>query len=386
MNDVRLLVTDITDNNRREKFTLAVGSLAKAMQIPLTVRPKDRETGEAFVYQAQGDLVKRWTDEFADVTDTIYTELLNLLDLPQVTTFSKSLGDDQPASHAIIFRGKILFNPETGKPIYREDFKKIINAIERFLNKRLSGMEKRITLNAISLGRVLARRLRDMPASELRKIKLDALAVDGKTVDWVSKNISWLDKIDGRAKEEDRLSLARRYRGMKMLMDISEESMGSRITRVSDDIVHNVRETIISGMKERKNRSAISQDLFDRMGNMNRDWGRIVETEIMEATNNAFLKETVIASKSGEAVYFERIEMHDSHVCPFCESIRGKIVRWSETPLQDDNIDDKYAKKAIWEGKTNIGRKARNYWVPASTVHPWCRGSWVRWFPPIKEK
>lgn len=386
MNDIRLVVQGITDNNRREKFTSALDSLAKAMNIPLTVRPKDRESGEAFVYQAQGDLVAKWTGQFAEITDTVYTELVKFLDLPQVSTFSKSIGDEHPASHAIIYRGKILFNPETGKPIYREDFKQIIKTLEKFINKRLGGAEKKITLNSISLGRMLAKKLMNTPDSELRKMRLNALDVDGKTVDWVSQNIGWLDKIDGRAKTEDRLELARRYRGMKVLMDISEESMGSKITRMTDDIVHGVRETLINGVKERKSRSAISQDLFDRMGNHNRDWGRIVETEIMEATNNAFLKEANAESKPGEAVYFERIEMHDDHVCPYCEKIRGMIVRWSETPLQDDNIDDKYAQKAIWEGKTNIGRKSRDYWVPAAQVHPWCRGSWVRWYPPIKEK
>lgn len=376
MKEIRLIVKNIKDENRREKFQSAVESLAKAMYIPLTVKPRERETGEAFAYECQGDLVKQWTDYFASSLDNVYKEVTKLLDLPSVSTFSKSIKDDDwtgiPSSEAIIFRGKILFNPENGKPILRDDFRKIIKAIERFLNKRLGPADKKIVLNSISLGRVLARRLMDMPAEELQKMRLKNIHLEDKTYEWINKNESWLNKIDSRIKSEDRARLVKRYRGMQVMMDIAEESMGSKITKMTEDAVHAVRETLINGVKERKNMGAISQDLFDRFGNMNRDWGRILETEIMEATNNAFLQETVTASSPGEAIYFERIEMHDDHVCSFCEKIRGMIVRWSETPLTDENIDDKYADKAIWEGKTNMGRKAKDYWVPSAQVHPWC--------------
>lgn len=391
MKEVRLTVRDINDENRREKFASAVESLAKAMYIPITVKPKERDTGEAFAYESQGDLVKKWSDHFAFLMDNIYDELVKFLDIPKVTTFSKAIGNDKdwtgiPSSNAIIYHGRIVFNPQTGKPIMREDFRKIIKAIERFLNKHLGPNDKKIVLNSITLGRVLARKMLSTPESELKKIKLDAIKIEDKTIDWINRNYDWLDKIDGRLKGEDRATIARNYRGIKQFMDVAEESMGSKISRMTDDVVHSVRETLINGVKERKSGGQISQDLFDRFGNLNRDWGRIVETEIMEASNTAFLKESVSDAKPGEAVYFKRIEMHDDHVCPYCEKIRGMIVRWSETTLSDENIDDKYAEKAIWEGKTNMGRKARDYWVPSAQVHPWCRGSWSRWYPPVEVK
>ena len=390
MKEVRLTVKDINDENRREKFQSAVESLAKAMYIPLTVKPKERETGEAFVYKSQGDLVKQWTDYFASTLDNIYKEVTRVLDLPSASIFSKAIDDPEwtgtPSSEAIIFRGKIVFNPETGKPILREDFRKIIKAIERFLNRRLGPADKKIVLNSVTLGRMLAKRLANTSGEELRKIKLAELKVEDKTYEWINKNESWLSKIDSRLRTDDKSRLVQRHRSMQVMMDVAEESMGSKITKMTEDAVHAVRETIIGGVKERKSMGAISQDLFDRFGNMNRDWGRILETEIMEASNNAFLHETVTSAKPGEAVYFERIEMHDDHVCSFCEKIRGMVVRWSDLPLQNENIDDKHAEKAIWEGKTNVGRKAKDYWVPAAQVHPWCRGSWSRWYPPVEVK
>lgn len=387
MKDIRLVVRDINDDNRREKFTSAVESLAKAMYIPYTVKPKDRESGEKFVYESQGDLVKKWTHYVAATLDNVYFEFVKLLDLPAVTTFTKAIEDDgwtgRPASEAIIYRGKIVFNPETGRPIYREDFAKIIKALERFLNKRLDPAAKKVVLDSVALGRVLARRLLDTPAEELRKLRLPEVKIKEKPVDWIADNLTWIDRKMGKLSPDERDRMNNHYQSIRNFVDIAEESMGNKITRMNQNVIYEVRESIIGGVMERKSRKEISQDLFNRMGNINRDWERIADTEIVQASNTAFLKETVADAAPGDAVYFRRVEMRDDYVCKYCDKIRGMVVRWSETPLMSEDIDDKHAKKAIWEGKTNIGRKAADYWIPAGPVHPWCRGSWERWFPPI---
>jgi hypothetical protein len=387
-NEIRLIVKDINDENRRDKFTSAVESLAKAMYIPYTVKPKDRESGEKYVYQSQGDLVKKWNYYVAATLDNVYLELTKLLELPAMTAFTKAIPDDdwtgRPASEAIFYRGRIVFNPETGKAIYRDEFEKIIKALEKFLNKRLDPAAKKIVLNSVTLGRVLARKLQNANPEEIRKLKFPEVKLNEKPVDWIADNLSWIDRKMGKLTTEERDRMNAHYRGVREFVDIAEQSMGNKITRMTNDIVYEVRETIIGGVMERKSRKEISQDLFNRMGDLNRDWEKIADTEIVQASNTAFLKETVAESEPGEVIYFRRVEMRDDFVCKFCEKIRGMVVRWSDTPMSTEEINDKHAKVAIWEGKTNIGRKAKDYWVPAGPVHPWCRGSWERWFPPQK--
>jgi hypothetical protein len=52
------------------------------------------------------------------------------------------------------------------------------------------------------------------------------------------------------------------------------------------------------------------------------------------------------------------------------------VVLWSNTPLENDKIKDKIAHVAIWEGKPQD--KRMNTVVPG-TMHPNCRGGWIRW-------
>ena len=84
---------------------------------------------------------------------------------------------------------------------------------------------------------------------------------------------------------------------------------------------------------------------------------------------------------AGEKLYYTRIEMRDSYVCDFCSELRGVVALYVDHPMSDDKIIDPIASVAIWEGKSNVGRKGARLWAPAGTVHPWCRGSWVRYIP-----
>jgi len=381
MGTVRLTVADITDTNRREKFTVAVESLAKAMKMPLTVKPKERERGEKFVYQAQKELVERWNMELGEALDQVYSMLCRTLDLPLVTTFSKAI-DNEP----LLYRGRVVYNPETGQPLNRKQFEEIIKAVEKFLNKRMGSAGRRIVLDSVALGRILGRKLKDLPASEVRKLGVSDLSHKGKGADWIADNLKWLDDLHGGLKGDEKERMFEHYRGMERFVELAEQSMGNRISKMEAAVKYEVRDTIIHGAMERKSRSEVAQDMFNRFGNLNRDWQRISETEIVETSNNAFLKETVAGSAPGAKVYFRRVEMRDQFVCKYCEKIRGKIALWSDVPLSDDQIEaDPYAEAAIWEGKSNMGRKASNYWMPAGTVHPWCRGSWEWWIPPAKK-
>jgi hypothetical protein len=307
--------------------------------------------------------------------------LCESLGLPMVTTFSKAV-DDTPLK----YRNKVVFNPETGKPISRKEFDQIIRAIEKFLNRRLDTAGRRIVLDSVALGRILGRKLQDMPSSEVRKLGLGQVTHKKKSVDWIADNMAWLDDMHGKLKPEEKERMQAHYEGMERFVDLAEQTMANRISKMEEAVKYDIRDSIIHGVMERQSRREVAQDLFNRFGALNRDWNRIAETEIVETSNNAFLKEVAATAATGEKVYFRRVEMRDAFVCKYCEKIRGKVALWSEVPLADDAIEsDPYAEAAIWEGKTTAGRRASNYWMPAGTVHPYCRGSWERWIPPAKK-
>ena len=388
MPEVRIVVTDITDENRRDKFAAAVESLSKAMKLPLTVKPRAEERAEQFVFRSHEELVGRWNLFMGDALDAVYLTVCRALDLPVIRTFSKAIGtpdpvQGRPAAEAIFYNGKVVFNPETGEPIYRDEFEKIIRSIERFMNRRLDPARKKIVLNAVSLGRILARRLETSPSTEIRKLGLGELQYNGKGYEWIEDDLARQDKLFGPARPEERDRMKAHYRGLARFVEAAEQSMGENITRMEDDVRHAVSRAILDGVKGRRGKGEVAQDLFDRFGALNRDWQRIAETEVVETANNAMLRETAAMAAPGEKVYFRRVEMRDKFVCKYCERIRGVIALWSDHPLLNDEIEDPIATVAIWEGKNNVGRKAAEYWVPSGTVHPWCRGSWERYYPPV---
>lgn len=382
MAEVRLTVKDIDDSNRRAKFTAAVQSLSKAMRIPLTIRPKETRKQEAFGFQAEEDLVNHWNTYMGHTLDAVYRTVCSALGLPLIETFTKALGDENGAS-PLLYKGKVVFNPETGKPIRWAEFEKIIAAIERFLNRRLDPAKRRIVLDAVSLGRVMARKLLTLPSEEVRKLPFGAVEYQGKTVPWMADDLDRQDKLFGPTRPEERARMKAHYERIATAVDIAEESMGDHITRMEEEAVHAVRRSIIDGIKGRQSRAEVAQNLFNKFGNLNRDWQRISETETVDTFNNAMLRETVAVAEPGEKVYFRRVEMRDEYVCDYCEDIRGIVALWVDQPMTSEDIEDPVAKVAIWEGKSNVGHKKADYWVPAGTVHPWCRGSWERYFPPI---
>jgi hypothetical protein len=60
--------------------------------------------------------------------------------------------------------------------------------------------------------------------------------------------------------------------------------------------------------------------------------------------------------------------------------MNGKIGVWSEKALENENVEDEYAEVAIWEGK------GADKGLPLGTVHPNCRGHWIRCFKPRLRK
>ena len=124
----------------------------------------------------------------------------------------------------------------------------------------------------------------------------------------------------------------------------------------------------------------LHSELFDTFGELNRDFKRIAITETGTATNTGYIASLPPGSKV-------RREEAYAGACPYCQSIRGKVL----TVVTDDK-EPKNWDTEVWPSKNNVGRSAsprkrvggilvpredHELWkVPAGLVHPHCRGSW----------
>lgn len=369
MKDVKITVTAITDENRKEKFLAASDALAKALNIPITLRRKDpdKESGEKFPYQAYEDLVNQWVYFYAGLLDLIYNTCCNTFDLPRVTTFSKARGSDP-----LIYKGKILYAPETGKPITRKQWKDFVKAIEDFLNRKVTNAGDRIVLDSTALGKVLDRMLKYNTWDAVRQAKYEELEYQKWKAGEFSGEENYRKLFKVADEEMDRMAVA-------------QELCAEHITKVTDETRGAIKKVFLNGIKERKTKGEIAQDLFDKFGDLNRDWKRIVETETNDAMNNAMMVSERTITPEGVPLYFQRMEIIDGVTCAHCKKINGLVARWSDVPLDDEKIDDPYAKIAIWEGKSRVGMKASEEWVAAGSQHPYCRGLWTKWLPPGKK-
>lgn len=368
--DYRIILKSVTEDNKLTKYTEAVSRLAKAMKLPVTVKPRKEEGKEEFSFVAQEQLVNQWKAFYGKILDNIYYAICKHLDLPVNTTFSKAIDDDKP----LIIRGKLMFNPETGKPLARKDWNNLIEAIEKFLNRKLKGAEEKIVLDSAVLGRIMSRMLKYNTDEVVRRLKLEDAKYKKYTFDYLSESLkTYREKFNPPDSELFQLQLA-------------EDSLATHITAISQDTMKGIREVFLQGIKQKKGKGKIAQDLFDKFGDKNKDWERIIEFEMNDNFNNSFVQEEIATSKPGDKIYMRRMEMGDAFVCSFCSKIKGILVLVVNEPLEDENINDKYAKIAIWEGKSNIGRGRKEWWIAVGAQHPYCRGSWTREHPEKEEE
>jgi hypothetical protein len=186
----------------------------------------------------------------------------------------------------------------------------------------------------------------------------------GKTFDWIRKDIKNLTNALGQPLSGPEMA---RYQ-------VAREYVAHLVTRSNQKIRDEIKETILRGIIDKRTKAQVSQDLFNRLGGLNRDWKRIADTEIVNTSNLAGILQEVNDAPKGEKIYFKRYELPGC--CSKCAKVNGVIALWSDTPLADDKIKDPYAKVAIWEGKP---QKTGETVLVTGTLHPNCRGGWLRW-------
>ncbi|MBP5785336.1 MAG: hypothetical protein J6W16_07130 [Methanobrevibacter sp.] len=348
------LLVRITDFDR-SKIEKAVHKVALSLDTDISGASK----GESYVYEAQKELAEGFFKQFTDKTRTIYNFVISYFDLPDIRIVSKA-GE-------LKHKGKILYNPETGLPIKESDWKKFVVELEKYLNRNYSGIGEKIVLSSESLGIILDRLSKTNSLEAIRKMSLSSLKTKRYDVDWISESVKNMKDTFGEVISRER----------QARIQIACDSAAQRVTRVSDDIRNNIQQIIIDGIRDKQSKSVVAQNLFDKCASLNRDMQRIADSEVQMAANSAYIKEEVYNSKPDEKVYFKRFEMLDDNTCKKCRKLKGTIALWSEVPLPDERIKDEYAEYAIWDGK-NEGD------CPVGIVHPWCRGTWVRFYPEVQ--
>ena len=386
---VEIEITDITEGNRKAKFEQLVKSLngetpeyipadntprlgtiniklkdysseriekaLRTMAMSLSV-PLKAAKGEIFFYKAQEDLTDKWCMFFSELVRNTYDYVTDYLDLPKKTVMSKS--------DILTHKGRILYNPSTGEPIKQSDWNKFVGNLEKFLNRNIKDVEKKIILESKSLSKILDRMLKYNTLEAVKKLRLEGLQYHGKSFDWISENVKNMQNVFGE-------SLTRQEQAR---IEVMTQSAAQEITNITDKMRGNIKQILIDGVKGKRSKGQVSQALFDKMVGDNRDFQRVADTEIQNAFNNSFVQEEVYNTEEGKKTYFKRIEVIDSNTCPKCKAINGKIAVWSDKPLNDEKSKDKNADYVIWEGKDGF-----EWECPISVKHPYCRGTWQRY-------
>lgn len=316
--------------------------------------------GEEFTYQCHKDMMEGINRDLASLAHKTYSFVQSYFGLPEITTMSKA---------DMRWKGKLIYSPETGRPITQKEWKVFVDALERFMNRNYSGLGERWVLSAEAMGRLLDRMVKYQSLDSVRSTPLKGMKYGTKTYDWISDSVKNLRATMGE-------SLTRTQQAR---LEVARQSAAQRVANVKDATRNKMQQIIIDGVRDRKSTSQVSQALFDSCASMNRDMQRIADSEYQMAMNRAYIAEEVYNSTDGEKLYFQRFEMLDEHTCKKCQRLKGKVAIWSETPLPDEKVRDEYASYAIWEGKVDGD-------APVDILHPWCRGSWIRWNPPAQTR
>jgi hypothetical protein len=357
--NLEVSIQNITPENRKVKFAKAIKAVSKHLKVPVDIGHK--HTGEPYLYPIQQELSDQWTGYYSGILKKIYKAVVEALDLPpvEVETMRKALGD----SGILRYHGKVIYNPETGQPLKNKDFDDLIEGIQKFLNRNTKDISKQILLDSAAIEKLLRRMAKYQSSPDMARLKLDTMKYRGKTFDWIRSDIKNLESVTGKLSAPEMA----RYQ-------VAQDYVAELVTRSNRKIRDEIKDTVLRGIIEKRTKAQVSQDLFNRMGGLNRDWKRIADTEIVNTSNLAGILQEVNETPKGEKVYFKRYELPGC--CDKCEKVNGKVVLWSDSPLDEDKIKDPYTDTAIWEGKSPDSKKCT---LVPGTLHPNCRGGWLRW-------
>lgn len=249
----------------------------------------------------------------------------------------------------------ILYSPVNGQPITQEQWEQFKVTLQNLLNQHFQNTGEQLVLDAVTLGKVLNKMSALQTKEQIDKLTLEDLQLKNHSFDWIADSIKNLSTATGEHITDEQAAR----------IQIAQQSACQRVTRISDDMRNKIQQVVIDGILNKESKSKISQNLFDTMQGDTRDFMRVADTEIQNNLNWANITSEV-NKQPNKKVYFKRVEIIDKHTCPKCKAMNGKIALY--TKGEADDIAD----LTIYEGDKNMG-----------TLHPYCRGLWMAYEPPI---
>jgi len=254
---------------------------------------------------------------------------------------------------------KTFLNPKTGKPLSKSDWVQMKADLTKAFGYIYSKEDERIVKVAIALGKIL----NTMPVPDAILTPLTAIEIP--------ENLDTFLADDA-------------YQNSLVFAD---EYTAQHITSMTEYQYTQIHDTILSAQKNHLSSGALSELLFDKFSDQNRDWRRIAETEIANNVNNGQLITELNRAGKDEVVFMKGISSPDA--CKWCATqVHEKIVVMQDTPPEDGSdsiIVDGKTYPVIWPGKDNVGRPRKEWWISAGTQHPHCRCSWTRYIPGFED-
>lgn len=255
--------------------------------------------------------------------------------------------------------GKIYLNPRTGRPLTKSQWAIIKKDLMRAFGYIYRDKDELLIKTAMALGKVL----KSMKTTSAINTPLKTISLAG---------------------EARQLPHDPAYRAGYAF---AQEHMAENIVELTNRQFKAIHDVTLQAYVDRKSPQRLQVELFEKFGEMNRDWRRIADTEIATATNNGQL---ISMLESTEEDYTFVKGLSSAEACDFCATqVHEHIFALVSTPPEDgsDQVTIKGKKyTAIWIGKNNVGRRKVDWWVAAGCQHPHCRCSFVSYTPGFEKE
>lgn len=319
-----------------EKFEKAIAVLAKATKTEFEI--EHNHEAETTPYKAVRDH-KDMTHKV--IQDGLFKILSNISRQWLGLTMRKAVGDSDPYKLA----GKIFINPKTGKELTNKEWKAIQKNLTKVFGHLYGKTAEALTKQALAMGKILQEMKPDIRyLTGTNNINMDLFTDVTKAPDIFRSTLAWSNIHTGEL--------------------IQEMTVKSR---------RKVVDRILTGYQNGESSRDLQESLFEEFSTMNKDWRRIVETEIATNFNNGYLKAEIHNHKGTDPIFMMGIS--GAGACSFCaDNVDGKMfVLLESPPPSGETVEvDGETYTAIWPGKNNFGRKRKEWWVSSGTQHPHC--------------
>ena len=121
------------------------------------LKGKAEKNREKPAYRMLEDVQDGLNSYFAATLNVVYKTICRYLGLPEVfenVLKARKEDEDEP----LILNGRVIFSPETGEPLKKRDWNRLIEAIETYLKRKLKEEDKRLVMRNTAVAKTIARR------------------------------------------------------------------------------------------------------------------------------------------------------------------------------------------------------------------------------------